>query len=296
MNIVNLNTVIAELVIQYYERFINGLTIKNCKKKCNTDKICNLASGNCVLRTGAVGKKISGVSIISNKITNDNNETLGMTVEQIFCNLSGIQCHINPERVNINFNNIESIICSVQNIIEKIPRIVKHVGEKNECADFILENGLKLSVKTNKIYPPKVCPQNIGQTTKKKWLSVLFPEYKLSRTNINDQIKNLILNNTKYLLEQYFQNLFSCDLIAWIYLGKNRKYISRVIPNNYDSYLNFSDILSKSIISFTAVENWVESTTTKLNGISIGEFQIHQHRDGVKFRFFLDTLLNMIDL
>tara|TARA_Y100000590_G_C15732625_1_gene1017559 strand:- start:2959 stop:3306 length:348 start_codon:yes stop_codon:yes gene_type:complete len=43
------------------------------------------------------------------------------------------------------------------------------------------------------------------------------------------------------------------------------------------------------------LEDWNESTTIKYNGISIAEFQLHNHRNCYKFRFHILNLFNVIE-
>ena len=38
---------------------------------------------------------------------------------------------------------------------------------------------------------------------------------------------------------------------------------------------------------------WNESTTISINNISIGEFQVHNHRDCIKFRWTFENLLKL---
>ena len=42
------------------------------------------------------------------------------------------------------------------------------------------------------------------------------------------------------------------------------------------------------------IEKWNESNTVKYDGISIGEFQVHNNRNCYKFRFNMKNLLDMI--
>jgi hypothetical protein len=56
--------------------------------------------------------------------------------------------------------------------------------------------------------------------------------------------------------------------------------------NNRYHYDNFS---------FTKnVRTWNESNTVKYNGVTIGEFQVHNHRDNFKFRFNMNGIYQLI--
>jgi hypothetical protein len=49
----------------------------------------------------------------------------------------------------------------------------------------------------------------------------------------------------------------------------------------------------QSKITFTrSLDAWIESTTLKYNGASIGEFQVHNNRNCFKFRFNLSGLMD----
>ena len=92
------------------------------------------------------------------------NETLGITVEYLICKKYNLEFKLQSKRVS-DFKNLDVI---VDKALDSIGIIRSYEGYKNGEHDFILESGKKLSVKTNyNIGSPKVCPQNIGQTTKK---------------------------------------------------------------------------------------------------------------------------------
>ena len=51
-------------------------------------------------------------------------------------------------------------------------------------------------------------------------------------------------------------------------------------------------------ISFTRTiknKKWNESSSISINGITIGEFQIHNKRDCVKFRWSFEKLINLFN-
>lgn len=57
------------------------------------------------------------------------------------------------------------------------PYNLKHIANKNNRYDFINDNNNYLSAKTTK-KNGKICPQKIGQTTRKKFCEYLELEYK----------------------------------------------------------------------------------------------------------------------
>ena len=53
----------------------------------------------------------------------------------------------------------------------------------------------------------------------------------------------------------------------------------------------------KEKFSFSKTEtNWNESCTVKYNGISLGEYQVHNHRNNYKFRFNFENLCSILGL
>ena len=150
-------------------------------------------------------------------------------------------------------------------------------------ADFILSDNSKLSIKTNINNNRKVCPQNIGQISKEKFIKLFG--------NNNDNIKDLIFRKIAILLRMYLDNTFICEHTVWIY-KKNNIYQSKIFNKNFIS----NKIFDNDQISFSkSLEDWKESITVKYKNVSIGEFQIHSNRNIVKFRFNLDKLLSILD-
>ena len=57
---------------------------------------------------------------------------------------------------------------------------------------------------------------------------------------------------------------------------------------NWTNYnISFSHIIKN--------KKWNESSCSVINGITIGEFQIHNHRDCIKFRWSFEKLLNLFN-
>ena len=81
--------------------------------------------------------------------------------------------------------------------------------------------------------------------------------------------------------------MFDCDYLVHFYNVVDRN----DNPTNSPQFVVFekssSPVWDKNKISFTksTVAEWNESTTVKYDGITIGEFQVHNNRDNFKFRF-----------
>ena len=57
---------------------------------------------------------------------------------------------------------------------------------------------------------------------------------------------------------------------------------------NWSNYtISFSHILKN--------KEWNESTCISINGFTIGEFQVHNHRDCIKFRWAFEKLLQFFN-
>jgi hypothetical protein len=154
-----------------------------------------------------------------------------------------------------------------------------HTGRRNNLHDFEAPDGRALSVKTIKNKGQwKVCPQILGQTTRKKFATErgILAEI--------PAIKEHILGDTVSLLRRYEETTFHCPVLFYT-KGENKVlWIERVSPIPWDEVaLTFSHIQKQ--------KQWNESTSLKIGTTSLGEFQIHAHRDGVKFCFNLKALL-----
>ena len=227
-----------------------------------------------------------------------NNETFGISTELTICDEYNLANSINLERTNKNCVNI------VKPVIEKMKsetqiNIIEHWGGNNGSIDFKYKEGNEtktLSVKTNKSKSgPKVCPQNIGQPTKKKFLEW----FSLPQNSDNIDIKNYIIENTERLIKDYYNNLFCCNKLLWIYKNNTNKFDYKLMEKSdypfTDNNFTFTRyIKDEDIKNSKSKKAWVEGTTVKYNNISIGEFQLHNNRDCIKFRFFMRNLIKFI--
>lgn len=153
-----------------------------------------------------------------------------------------------------------------------------HTGKHSNLYDFQSPAGGHLSVKSNK-NGWKVCPQIIGQTTNKK-----FREAFALDASVN--IKAFIQENTERLLNEYAAKTFHSPVLYYNQKAKYFGIVQQVAPIQWGT-LTFSK----------TGDTWNESSTLKssVNGKTktIGEFQIHAHRDAIKFRFDFKSLLEL---
>jgi hypothetical protein len=167
----------------------------------------------------------------------------------------------------------------------EFPYKIKHIAKNGNKYDFVSidDDNVHLSAKTTK-KDSKVCPQVIGQPSKKKFCEFFGIDllYNL------EQIKNYIEINVTTLLEMYTLNTFDCPIVYY------NKHKNRVLFVKLKESINWSSYS----ISFTHIiknKKWNESSSIIINGISIGEFQIHNHRDCIKFRWSFEKLLNLFN-
>ena len=213
----------------------------------------------------------------------ETNETFGIKVERSLCE---IFCVKYPKHIYTRGGPRDKKITKQ---LKKIFRrkklyITNHIGTENKESDFIMFHKRSLSVKTN-INGSKVCPQNIGQITKKKFDKV----FKTEAVDDQDR-KEFIFRNISKMLEMYLENTFCCDYMLWFYKEKN-KFLHKILRKRDISRF----IFDPNLITWTRTpEKWNESSTVKYKGISIGEFQIHNNRNCIKFRFNMKNLLMIV--
>lgn len=238
-----------------------------------------------------------------------NNETIGISAEIAIADYFDVEID-QDYRVRGDDAVVEMIYPKVEEIFKKhdLPIPVEHIAEKQNSVDFLLEDDLTLSVKTNQRYPGKVAPQIIGQPTSETFFEIMLSKmgyniasklrnYGLSDTYENRSriFKHFVFENIETLLEIYWDHLFECDYLIYFYyilnstgrLTGNPQY-KVLFPIEYP-------IFDKEYITFTQTEkSWNESCTIKYKGKAIGEFQVHNNRNCFKFRFNFKNLFEYV--
>jgi hypothetical protein len=244
-----------------------------------------------------------GVDEIENpekKRRKNHNECFGRSFEYILTTLyeSKNECEIPSfksifKSTSVDISLFERDIKKIQKIKEYYPYL-QYIGNKSHLYDFMDENSSYISVKTN-FCGSKVCPQKIGQSTLSK-----FREYfELDESYNTLQIQSYIIEHIDHLLEKYIEHTFHCDIIYYQYKKKSSTLC--IIP--YDPEKIKKMIFEKEKLSFSHLEKsraWNESTTLYYHEsgkkYSIGEFQIHRHRDVIKFRWVFNSIFQLFDL
>ena len=207
-------------------------------------------------------------------------EDLEKTFEMAICLLYDINYDGNYKYSIDEANLIKE---KLKKLLDIFPYKLKHIAKNGNKYDFtaIENNDIYLSAKTTK-KDAKVCPQVIGQPSKKK-----FCEYFKIDENLNlTEIKNYIQINIKYLLNIYIKNTFDCPII---YYNKNKNFIWFIELKETIDWTNINILFSH----ISKNKNWNESSSISINNINIGEFQIHNHRDCIKFRWCFENLLKL---
>lgn len=168
---------------------------------------------------------------------------------------------------------------------DEFPFKIKHVAKNGNKYDFtcIDDDKICLNAKTTK-KNAKVCPQVIGQPSRKKFCEF----FGIDSFFDMEQIKNYIETNVNSLLEMYVLHTFDCPIV---YYNKYKNVILFIKQKKAIDWKNH-------IISFSHVaknKKWNESSSISIDGIGIGEFQIHKHRDCIKFRWSFEKLLKLFD-
>ena len=218
-----------------------------------------------------------------------NTEQLGILVERSMCDIASIPFNTKRKYDSISKNVTDDINNSIGGILKKMK--LEHAGHLNTTYDFIRRDtnvDRTVSVKTI-MSGNKICPQSIGQCS----LTSLNKKLDL-QLDSKDEFKRYFFNNRRYLLEKYLANNFCCDTLVIYKFQKGLVYIIEKLDN---PVLNSKLQISTS----KQIDNWNESNTiyiskeTDEKKMSLGEMQIHNNRDCIKFRFNTDTLINLIE-
>jgi hypothetical protein len=209
-------------------------------------------------------------------------EDLGKIFEMAICLLYDIEF---DGKYNYSMDEANIIKDKLHKLKVEFPFKIKHIAKNGNKYDFVSidDDKIHLSAKTTK-KDARVCPQVIGQPSKKRFCEFFGIDllYNL------EQIKNYIEMNVTSLLEIYTLNTFDCPIV---YYNKHKNMILFVILKESIDWTKYN-------ISFSHIiknKKWNESSCIIINGITIGEFQIHNHRDCIKFRWSFEKLLNLFN-
>lgn len=231
-------------------------------------------------------------------IVKENNETFGMSAEAAICQYFSL---VQPESFKTRAlkKYIDKLLPVIDKAFKEIPAAIEHSGsrtgdrgEQSKCSyDFVLTENRTLSLKTNK--GKMVCPPEVGQPGSSTCLLYFGDFFEPGTNMVNaDNFKKMVYENIDKIMPIYVEHLFDSDWLLWIYETKKEGYQYQAISKEEVKKFDWD----KSKFTFTKPEiaEWNESNTVKYDGLSIGEFQVHQNRNCFKFRFNMKNLLDLI--
>ena len=232
----------------------------------------------------------------------NNTETLGITAEKTICdifNLAYPKNFFKRYSVETQYQLEDTIRAAFANL----PHPIEHSGSKqgsrggaSKCSyDFVLYGNKTLSLKTN--IGKMVCPPEVGQPNDKT--AYLYFGNLIEEDHIDKNIfKHMVFEKCDELLPIYIEHMFDSDYLLRLYENKNNilvtgmSYDYEIYPKDFGK----SFIWDKNKISFSkkTLEEWNESNTLYYDGVSIGEFQVHNNRNCFKFRFNFKNLISIL--
>jgi adenine-specific DNA-methyltransferase len=224
------------------------------------------------------------------KMSVRNTEELGILTERIICETSKISFKTRREYNNIISEMNNDISRSLRNI-ERTVKFTDHMGNINKEYDFLGVNDtkkklIKISIKTIMKNNNKICPQKVGQCSLKKFNENFGTNYES-----NEGIKGYFYNNIECLLNEYLKNTFCCDnTIIYKFMEGEMYDIERIrVPK-------FVNVIFKVK---NEIKDWNESNTVYVivcgEKYTLGEIQIHNNRNCIKYRFNSETLVRLIE-
>lgn len=205
-------------------------------------------------------------------------EDLGKKFEMGVCLLYGITY---DGKYKYSMEEAEKLKDRISKLLTIFPYELKHTAKNGSQYDFtgLNDESIKLSAKTTK-KDGKVAPQVIGQPSRKKFCDV----FGIVDTSSLEEIKSYIEGNASSMLEKYFDTTFDCPIV---YYNQNKDVLQLIrVINKVD--------WSSQAINFTKTgAAWNESSSIKIGKVTIGEFQVHTHRDCIKFRWSFEKLIEL---
>lgn len=210
-------------------------------------------------------------------ITKVITEDFGKIFEKAICILYETQY---DGKFKYSENEAHSMQERIRKIKSMFPYNIVHTAKGGSKYDFTSQE-VRLSAKTSKNSKTgKVCPQVIGQPSKKKFCEYFNLEHSIT----HNEIKYYIQQDIHSILEIYCKNTFDCPIIYFNKKTDNLLVVEPIVDINWSEYnIVFSHIKKN--------KEWRESSTISINNTTIGEFQIHNNRDCIKFRWCFEPFL-----
>jgi hypothetical protein len=293
-------TLTNDLKKYFYNFFTNKILNNLCNKyNLNYNEVINYLKNELLFMNQPCYNINNDLSIICNNYNIKSKikyktEDFGKKFEMAICLLYNIEY---DGIYKYELNEASILKNRISKLKDIIPYKLKHIASggcphdfeiftsETNCIKYLSAKTCKLGINNSK-KNGKIAPQIIGQASKKKFCEY-FCEYLNIDKNYNiEQIKELIILNIDCLLHHYTINTFISPII---YYNETRD-ILYFIKINKEIYWNKENITFTHIIKN---KKWNESSSVKINNNSIGEFQIHNNRDNIKFRWNFENLLKV---
>lgn len=153
-------------------------------------------------------------------------EDLGKKFEMAICILYGTPFE---GKYKYSIEEAEQLKIRLEPLIEAFPHPLRHTAKNGSQYDFTgaEDESIKLSAKTTK-KDGKVCPQVIGQPSRKKFCNFFSIDESLDLTAIKAHIES----NVDDMMEIYFDHTFDCPIV---YYNQNKNVLQLVkLKKNID--------------------------------------------------------------
>lgn len=211
-----------------------------------------------------------------------NNEQLGKKFEMAICNRYNTP-YDGVYKYDMNLS--QQLQPRLLKLLELFPYNLKHTASNGSRYDFTCRDNetIHLSAKTTK-KDGKICPQVIGQPSRDKFCNF----FEIDRSSTLEEIKRYIELNVKQMLNIYSQYTFDCPIIYYNQHFDKLLFIKLKNNINWNEHnITFKHLLENKI--------WNESAVIRINNITIGEFQVHNHRNCIKFRWNFEKILSLFN-
>lgn len=229
-----------------------------------------------------------------------NNETLGVTAEKTICdifNLSYPDSFFERYSEEMEYQLRDTIVYAFQELPDAIKYCGNEKGEEGGTSkspyDFILKGDKSLSLKTNT--GKMICPPEVGQPGAKT--AYMKFKHLITEDHMDKTIfKKMVFEKIDELIPIYLKHLFDSDYLLRIYENKKAPkwtaYDFDIFEKGFGSDVKWD----KTRFSFRkpTIEEWNESNIVYYDGVSIGEFQVHNNRVCFKFRFNIESLKSIV--
>jgi hypothetical protein len=234
-----------------------------------------------------------------NNINKINYGAFGNTCEYALCKIFKLNI-TNHNGIETSYINI--LTKSLYNIKQEFKntynmKCIQYIGNTNHKVDFLcksLNNDIKytLSVKSNINSKHLVCPQILGQCSFNTFVKFIK---EIKNIIIQDfiQLKDFISKNLLFLFNTYYTYLFSCDYLLWIKKNTDTGNSNDIINYKILTKKNLDYLVSANFTLSNSLNNWNSYNSLRYNNSTIGIFQLHNNRNIIKFRFYLDNLLKL---